>query len=549
MTSAADMTSNDLRLLRTIPEDRSDVASSLQLAAGQSTNGQSAVASSVRGLDAGREGSIVSTAHAELADGRRPSPATPPQGPNRRRRRRRGKFSQSSLCVLLSTLLVVAGAVVAIVLVTISDSGGSTGTGNGTVTLTLSPASSPTMSPTVNLGTVQALDDILMTLLSLDDLGTDIGTSSSFDDLDPSDPRALARDWMLTKDLLRDDLLAANEASLILQRFALAELYFATNGDFWAPEDIPEEDLNSTVPFLQPEDSECNWQGVTCVEDVSTFLVVRRLVLNNQNLTGTLPASLYVLKDLGELSFADNNLTGPIPSLWFQEDDALGNLFVLDLDDNDMTGAIPTSLWTLPLLRYVYLNENVFTGSLESVDTADTLNDNQVSVFLEEVWLYGNDLSGSLPVWLYAHPRLAHFLADHNRFSGSLPSPGKSFLEYVDLSFNELSGPLLPDHVPSTMQALFLDNNFLTGPLPASEASEFSPWQLQELWLQDNQIDAEVLPSFGALWPLLRVLRMTGNDLRGDLSTQCKQLTNLETVEVDCNQNMTCSCCTNEDCL
>jgi hypothetical protein len=404
------------------------------------------------------------------------------------------------------------------------------------------------MSPTVNIGTVQALDDVLMTLLSLDDIATDAGVSS-LDDLDPSDPRAKARDWMLTQDLLRDDLLAANEASLILQRFALAELYFATNGDFWVPEEVPEEDRNSTVPFLQPEDSECNWQGVTCIEDVSTFLVVRRLVLNNHNLTGTLPSSLYILKDLGELSFAHNNLTGSIPSLWSQEGDALDNLFVLDLDDNDMTGSIPTSLWALPLLRYVYLSENGLTGSLENADGTDGLSENPVSMFLEEVWLYENDLSGSLPSWLYGHPRLSHFLADHNRFSGSLPIPARSVLEYVDLSFNELTGPLSDLHVPATMQSLFLDNNFLMGPLPASAAIEFSPWQLQDLWLQDNQIVAEVLPSFGAAWPNLTVLRMTGNDLRGDLSVQCSNLTMLETVEVDCNQDMTCTCCTNEVCL
>ena len=280
--SAANAPSSDMRFLRTIPEDKSDLASSLALAPASAAGANS----SVRGLDAGREGSMVSSALADLAEEPRQHQTS---GGGRHGNHWRRKCSRSSPCVLVSTLLALAGVVVAIVLVTVMDD-------NDTTEEILpsrgptDPIGPPTMAPTraVDDETVQALDEILNQLLTMPvEQGADEAAPGG------KDPRTRARQWMLHQDLLRDDLLQAGHAPSVHQRFALVELYYATNGEAWTePENQPtrmDEDGVNIVPasFLTPQASECTWQGVYCETGEDTNENVYKILLNNRNLTGT----------------------------------------------------------------------------------------------------------------------------------------------------------------------------------------------------------------------------------------------------------------------
>jgi len=542
-----------MRFLRTIPEDRSDLASSLAL----SPQSVGVANSSVMGLDAGREGSVISTAPAVLADGT----AAPPiqNQPRRRRHHHHHKlWSTQSTCVAFSMLLVVVGAIVAVVLVSTSD-GNSNGPDN--------PTPSPTATPTVDPEVVANLDAVLSTLFTMQDvlvlLNQENNDTSSVDGdpsignggLDPSslqtDPRILARNWMLYEDLLRDELLASDNTQAILQRFVLVELYYATNGDVsWTPfQETTLEDNSNTTPFLTPEAMECTWEGIACNEDEDTFFYVRTIHLENRNLTGTLPASLYILQELGEISLLHNALTGPLPDVWFSDDEThMPALFKLDLEYNQLTGTIPPNLWSHGTMRFVYLDNNQLTGSVFKGRS------DPVSEFLEEVWIYNNTLTGPLPSWLFEHELLTVFWADGNQFTGPLPSPFfPPSLRWVTLSFNNLTGPLLAGHLEGpSLETIALNDNQLSGPLPEmGKGTSF----LINVWLHNNAFSGNIPINFGLTWFQLVNLYLTGNpELTGNITTdQCRvwetQDSPVGNVQVDCPPILCLgSCCSNDAC-
>ncbi|KZV32554.1 leucine-rich repeat receptor protein kinase EXS-like [Dorcoceras hygrometricum] len=108
-----------------------------------------------------------------------------------------------------------------------------------------------------------------------------------------------------------------------------------------------------------------------------------KLDLSNNELTGTLPASLFRIKTLSYLDVSSNTLSGSlsfnlesISSLLLLNasnnkfsgflDDSISNLTslsVLDLHNNRFTGRLPVSLATLVALTYLDISENSFRNA------------------------------------------------------------------------------------------------------------------------------------------------------------------------------------------
>ncbi len=135
-------------------------------------------------------------------------------------------------------------------------------------------------------------------------------------------------------------LLLAAEArtqGLAADRAALVALYNATDGPNW----------NHNQNWLSDEPLD-EWYGVT-VEDER----VTGLVLNANQLTGTIPSELGNLAGLEGLYLGRNRLTGSIPA-------ELGNLALdtLDLSYNQLTGVLPSELGDVANLRVLSLNFN-----------------------------------------------------------------------------------------------------------------------------------------------------------------------------------------------
>ncbi|MYI84255.1 MAG: T9SS type A sorting domain-containing protein, partial [Rhodothermaceae bacterium] len=72
--------------------------------------------------------------------------------------------------------------------------------------------------------------------------------------------------------------------------------------------------------------------GVSCVDERITHLI-----LPNNGLAGTLPASLSSIQSLEFLDLSGNNIQGPVPAKYA----ALTSLDTLNLSNNKLTGALP----------------------------------------------------------------------------------------------------------------------------------------------------------------------------------------------------------------
>jgi len=82
--------------------------------------------------------------------------------------------------------------------------------------------------------------------------------------------------------------------------------------------------------------------------------------------TGTLPSALWTMSDLKVLDLHSNTLKGPLgirDDGGGGDDGALQSLSVLNLASNSLTGPLPSHLASLPMLQYVYLNDNNLTGT------------------------------------------------------------------------------------------------------------------------------------------------------------------------------------------
>ncbi|KAH7442390.1 hypothetical protein KP509_03G086300 [Ceratopteris richardii] len=142
------------------------------------------------------------------------------------------------------------------------------------------------------------------------------------------------------------------------------------------------------------------WHGVTCLNGRVAHLVLERLELkgsisalvqldelrvlslDGNTLIGPLP-DLTSWRYLTSLYLSNNQFTGPIPeSVSF-----LSRLWRLDLSDNLLNGSIPSSLNLLSKLLTLKLQDNKFTGHLPNLNLPN----------LKELNVSGNQLTGPIP--------------------------------------------------------------------------------------------------------------------------------------------------------
>jgi len=140
-----------------------------------------------------------------------------------------------------------------------------------------------------------------------------------------------------------------DEATLI-QRFSLASLYFSLNGQEWTNSD----------KWLSTE-SECSWNGISCLEKNGMELV-SVISLGNNNLSGgPIPGNIISQFDqLTELRLSNNRITGRIPDGLYD----LNNLIVMSLSHNQLTGTISEKIGGMEKLTNARLGSNKFSGSI-----------------------------------------------------------------------------------------------------------------------------------------------------------------------------------------
>ena len=294
-------------------------------------------------------------------------------------------------------------------------------------------------------------------------------------------------------------------------RAALVAFYNATGGPFWANKD----NWLTNTPLNE-------WHGVTADANGR----VTEVALEDNGLTGSLPPNIGQLSELRDLvlrteveypcqwvagpgydchpaSSSPNRLSGALPS-------ELGNLSmlkVLDLQGNQFSGEIPAFLSRLGNLETLYLGENDFTGRIPP-ELGNLSN-------LTRLYLGYNQLAGNIPPQLGNLPNLKELLLWASGLTGTLPR------ELTRLS---------------KLERLSVGGNRLTGEIPLWLGNLTS---LRELHIVSNQFSGNIPAEMGS-WKSLRSLHLGWNQLTGPIPPELDELPELEYLQLEANQLSGC---------
>ncbi len=326
-----------------------------------------------------------------------------------------------------------------------------------------------------------------------------------------------------------DSTTAAEEAAerdraAWVDRAALALLYEATGGGGWTDND----GWLSDAPIGQ-------WHGVTADADGR----VTALILNGNNLVGSVPPTLGSLTALVQLDLGGNQLGGCLPANL--KDQLEISRFRDPIPPPAQTSAA-TDREALVALRYATHNPSRHDdlskhtgGWLSDAPLGEwagvTTNDDES---VTELDLDDNQLSGEIPPWLGSLANLESLKLGDNLLRGEIPPELGSLanLTELDLAFNPLSGEIPPELGNlANLTDLNLSEDYLSGEIPPVLGNLAN---LESLKLGDNQLSGEIPPELGNL-ANLTWLDLHQNDLTGEIPPELGNLANLTWLDLGWN--------------
>jgi Leucine rich repeat len=168
-------------------------------------------------------------------------------------------------------------------------------------------------------------------------------------------PMIRAMSWLVHED-------SYDYTSELVQRFALATIYYTSKGEGWT----------NNKNWLSTDTSICSgWFGVTCC---GQFYNDVTLNCANRN-----------PNEIAEIDLHENNLHGTISDAFA----LLSELNVIWLDNNQLTGPLRGDLFgEFPYLNELYVQHNHLSGPIE-----ESLRNKE----LQTLFLQGNDFEGETP--------------------------------------------------------------------------------------------------------------------------------------------------------
>ncbi|KAG7360785.1 RHS repeat-associated core domain containing protein [Nitzschia inconspicua] len=317
----------------------------------------------------------------------------------------------------------------------------------------------------------------------------------------------------------------------ILERFILANFYFATNGPAWKKQ----------FDFLSEKDV-CDWNdgGKGGVQDSGVFCIdgkVRKLNFNENGLSGTISEDIGLLSNTREFRVEGNAIEGTIPKSFGLMRELLG----LNLHNNKIHGIFPQSLATLKQLEVAKFSNNRLEG-LDGIGIWKQLPNLQV------IHLFNNTLTGRLGDWGDI-PQLQILNIANNQITGTIP-PNFGVdkeLQRVDLGNNLIRGSIPPEFFSSLSPISFLNlgNNELTGTVPPT-VSDMA--LLKQLYLNDNNMYGN-LPESISIMTNLNILDISATQIGTDVeSILCSQNKVWQTLRADCLKVGSSASCATECC-
>ncbi|XVF81447.1 hypothetical protein PTKIN_Ptkin15bG0155900 [Pterospermum kingtungense] len=194
----------------------------------------------------------------------------------------------------------------------------------------------------------------------------------------------------------------------------------------------------------------------TVSQNLGNLSSLTSLSMEDCSLHGELPATIFQLPNLRLLSLQDNPyLTGKLP-----EFNRSSLIEVLKLANTSFSGPLPSSLGELTKLKYLRLSYNQFSGKIPS-SLANLTQLNYLSLSF-------NSFSPGTLSWLGKQTRLTQLSLAQANLYGEIPSSlgNLTHLAHTDLGYNKLQGQI-PKSIFNlvNLQGLYLDSNDLNGTL------------------------------------------------------------------------------------
>eukprot|EP00522_Entomoneis_paludosa_P007891 CAMPEP_0172446544 /NCGR_PEP_ID=MMETSP1065-20121228/6119_1 /TAXON_ID=265537 /ORGANISM="Amphiprora paludosa, Strain CCMP125" /LENGTH=664 /DNA_ID=CAMNT_0013197689 /DNA_START=176 /DNA_END=2170 /DNA_ORIENTATION=- len=361
--------------------------------------------------------------------------------------------------------------------------------------------------------------------------------------------QSVALDWVQSNHVGGE-----HNAQRILQRFALACIYYATYSIATPYTNQEVGDgiifgwLSSTRWMADPD--ECTWKGIVCNGEG----VVTEIDLSENFLTGMFPPEVALLKDsLVRLDLFLNFFY----NVGEKGNSFLGELHMLQDLNIAQTGfdydGIPTYLGQLSNLVDLDVSYTLYFGELKPEIFANLPK-------LEYLYIGGNSYESGIPASFANLNKLQYFYADYTDLQGDLsflttPNAHPDLYEmWVDLN------PKLTSEIPqelgsySKLASLSLTNLDLFGNIPTTLGNLAT---MQQMWLHGNRLSGNI-PSELASLSKLKKLQLEHNSLTGPMPWQICQTkfsTAIMTVlgsdcdgadpKVDCpsGPGQCCTCC------
>ncbi|KAG6424065.1 hypothetical protein SASPL_114477 [Salvia splendens] len=254
-------------------------------------------------------------------------------------------------------------------------------------------------------------------------------------------------------------------------------------------------------------------------DGIGNMSALESLDLNTNHLSGGIPGSLFLLKNLTIMFLYNNRLSGPLP----QSVEA-PKLKILDVSNNTLNGTIPFEFWKLTSLTGLALNFNQLSGEVPaSIARLPQIVD---------IKLFTNNLSGVLPPEFGRYSKMKTFEVSENQFEGEVPKYlcENKVLRGVVLFDNKLTGGL-PDSLGdcSSLEVVRVHDNKLSGRIPDGL---WTSQNLTELMIGNNLFSASI-----SSWENLSVMRASNNLLSSAIPQALTALASLTVLLLDVEIN------------
>ena len=256
------------------------------------------------------------------------------------------------------------------------------------------------------------------------------------------------------------------------------------------------------------------------------------LSMNNVSATGAIPSFLGSMTSLTTFRASYNNFLGGIPgsfntsnlaTLWLNNQAMNGSIDVVGgmtslkelwLQGNQFTGTVPDGLASAAGLSSLRINTNKLVGRLSS---------GLSSLPLQELLMNNNYLTGELPV--FSTVVASSFSYDSGSFCGAA---GVACSAKVNVLLDFLAAAGWPEAVSMTW----------TGPDPCTGwtgvTCDATTGEVISIVLRQDSLVGSISPTLANLTSLTTLI-LSGNTLTGTIPSQLTSLTSLKTVDVSNN--------------